>query len=386
MCDPKIIWDRFFLGISSIIECPWQNKYDTSMTIARLQNSVRERVRNAPLYPFTPIDAPVKLDQNESAFDVPIELKKDIFKRLESANWNRYPEMHGESLKHKIALLEDWDEAGVVVTPGSNVLIYSLTQIAGIGQRLLTVAPGFALYALSGKLLESKVTEIPLEPDFALPVDAICQELKAGGPGVLFLAEPHAPTGALHSETDLTQILEAAKNEWLVVLDEAYVQFCNLNLKHFARQYSNVVILRTFSKAWGLAGVRLGYMLSNPDLAAQVQKMLLPFNISILNLVTAEVILEHPELMQERVEMVKLERERMIAALQAHSSWVTYKSAANYILIRTPDAARVHKELLMRGVLVRRQDSYTGLEGCIRVSVGSVAENDAFLTAAKEIL
>ena len=355
------------------------------MNISTAKNPVRERVRAAPLYPFTPIAAPIKLDQNESAFDVPLELKREIFKRLEGSNWNRYPEMHSESLKHQIALLEDWDEAGVVVTPGSNVLIYGLTQIAGIGQRLLTVAPGFALYALSGKLLESEVTELPLEPDFALPVDAICNELKAGGSGVLFLAEPHAPTGALHSEADLARILEVAKNDWLVVLDEAYVQFCDSDLKYFVSQYNNVVILRTFSKAWGLAGVRLGYMLSNPDLAAQVQKMLLPFNMSVLNSVTAEVILEHPELMELRVEEVKTERDRMFVALQTHPSWVAYKSAANYILIRTPDAARVHKQLLMRGILVRRQDAYIGLEGCIRVSIGTPAENDAFIAAAKDI-
>jgi histidinol-phosphate aminotransferase len=355
------------------------------MKTSTAKSPVRERVRAAPLYPFTPIAAPIKLDQNESGFDVPLELKQEVFKRLELANWNRYPEMHSESLKHQIALLEHWDEAGVVVTPGSNVLIYGLTQIAGIGQRLLTVAPGFALYALSGKLLESKVTQLPLEPDFSLPVVDLCHELGAGGPGVLFLAEPHAPTGALHPLEDITRILEAAGSDWLVVLDEAYSQFCDSDLKHLALEYDNVVILRTFSKAWGLAGVRLGYMLSKPELAAQVQKMLLPFNVSILHLVTAEVILEHPELMHSRVDLVKLERERMFQALQQHPSWVAYKSAANYILIRTPDAARVHQQLLMRGILVRRQDSYLGLEGCIRVSIGTPAENDAFIAAAKDI-
>jgi histidinol-phosphate aminotransferase len=356
-----------------------------AMTISTTKNPVRERVRAAPLYPFTPIDASVKLDQNESGFDVPPELKRDIFRRLEHSAWNRYPDMHAEGLRAKIAALEGWDPSGVVVTPGSNVLIYALTQIAGIGQRLLGVAPGFALYALSGTLLESKVTELPLEPDFSLPVQALCRELQSGGPGLLFLAEPHAPTGALHSPTDIAKILEAATDDWLVVLDEAYVQFCETDLKHWALERDNVVILRTFSKAWGLAGVRLGYMLSNPGLAANIQKILLPFNISVLNTVAAEVILEHPELMQARVESVKLERERMFAALSTHPSWLAYPSSANYILVRTSDAARVHRQLLERGVLVRRQDSYLGLEGCIRVSVGAPAENDAFLSAAKEI-
>jgi histidinol-phosphate aminotransferase len=356
------------------------------MTISTAKNPVREQVRAAPLYPFTPIDAPIKLDQNESPFDVPLEVKREIFKRLEQVSWNRYPEMHSESLKRKIALLEDWDESGVVLAPGSNVLIYALTQIAGIGQRLLSVAPGFALYALSGKLMDSKVTELPLKPDFSLPVNDLCRELRAGGPGILFLAEPHAPTGALHPLSDIKQILEAAKNEWLVVLDEAYVQFTSTNLKHLLLEFDNVVILRTFSKALGLAGVRLGYTLSNPTLAASLQKMLLPFNISVLHHVTLDVILEHPEITKEMVQHTILERERMFEALQQHPNWTAYPSNANYILIRTNDAKQVHEMLLERGILVRRQDSYTNLKGCIRVSIGTTAENDAFITAIKDIL
>jgi histidinol-phosphate aminotransferase len=355
------------------------------MTISTAKNPIREQVRAAPLYPFTPIDAPIKLDQNESPFDIPLELKKEIFQRLEQVSWNRYPEMHSDSLKHKIALLEDWDEAGVVLAPGSNVLIYALTQIAGIGQRLLSVAPGFALYALSGKLMDANVTELPLLPDFSLPVHDLCRELRAGGPGILFLAEPHAPTGSLHSLSDIKRILEAAKNEWLVVLDEAYVQFTKTNFKHLLLEHENVVILRTFSKALGVAGVRLGYSLSSPSLAANLQKMLLPFNISILHQVTAEVILEHPEISQNMVKHTILERERMFKALQDHPNWTAYPSNANYILIRTDDAKRVHTELLERGILVRRQDSYTNLEGCIRVSIGTTSENDAFIAAIKDI-
>jgi histidinol-phosphate aminotransferase len=349
------------------------------------KNPVRAQVQNAPLYPFTPIDAPIKLDQNESPFDVPLELKQEIFRRLEGIAWNRYPEMHSDGLKQKIASLEGWDAAGVVLAPGSNVLIYALAQIAGIGQRVLTVSPGFALYALSGKLLGANLTELPLEPDFSLPVDKLCLELRNGGPGVLFLAEPHAPTGALHPISEIMRILEAARSEWLVVLDEAYVQYTNASLKHLALEHDNVVILRTFSKAWGLAGVRLGYSLSNPNLAANIQKMLLPFNISILHQITAEVILEHPEITKSLVEHTVLERDRMFKALLEHPNWTAHQSNANYILIRTTDAKRVHAQLLERGILVRRQDSYLNLEGCIRVSIGTTSENDAFIAAIKDI-
>jgi histidinol-phosphate aminotransferase len=262
------------------------------------------------------------------------------------------------------------------------VLIHALAQAAGIGQRLLTVTPGFSLYALSAKLLEAELTELSLEPDFALPTASILHELERGR-GVLFLAEPHAPTGALHNISEIEAILEKAK-DWIVVLDEAYFEFSGReHTKYLERE--NVCILRTFSKAWGLGGARLGYLMAQPALAMNIQKICSPFNVSTLVTAVAGVALEHPEYVRTRVEETLSERARVFEALENHPSWVIYPSSANYHLIRTPDAKRAHAQLLERGVLVRRQDSYPGLEGCIRVSVGTPEENTAFFAAALEL-
>jgi histidinol-phosphate aminotransferase len=344
--------------------------------------AVRAAVRRAPAYPFTPIDAPIKLDQNESGHDFPADLKHLALERLAASDWNRYPDMHADTLRRTIGRYADWNPDGIVVTPGSNVLIHALAQAAGIGQRLLTVTPGFSLYALSAKLLEAELTEVPLEPDFALPSRSILRELERGR-GVLFLAEPHAPTGALHPIDDIEAILEAAR-DWIVVLDEAYFEFSGRDHKRYLER-ENVCILRTFSKAWGLGGARLGYLMAQPALAANIQKLCSPFNVSVLIGGVAQVALEHPEYVQARVREVLSERERVFEALKNHRSWVIYPSHANYHLIRTPDAKRAHAQLLERGVLVRRQDSYPGLEGCIRVSIGKPEENSAFVAAALEL-
>jgi histidinol-phosphate aminotransferase len=151
------------------------------------------------------------------------------------------------------------------------------------------------------------------------------------------------------------------------------------------QKYGNVVILRTFSKALGLAGARLGYLLAQPALAQHVQKLISPFNVSLMAQIIGEVALEHPEYVAERVAQTISERERVYQALKQHPSWVVFPSQANYLLIHTPDAAHAHRELLARGVLIRRQDSYLGLSGCVRVSIGTVADNNAFLAAAMEI-
>jgi histidinol-phosphate aminotransferase len=347
--------------------------------------AVRKEVRAAPNYPFTPIHAPVKLDQNESALDFPEDLKKLALERMLQADWNRYPNIHADDLRAKLGAFEGWEADGVLIAPGSNVLIYAATQVAGIGQRVATVAPAFPLYALGARLLGSGLREFQLGPNFLLPMDEILSELRSSGPGLLYLAEPHAPTGTLHDLSEIEAILEAARDGWIVVLDEAYHQYTGRDHKRLALEHGHVAILRTFSKAWGLGGVRLGYLLAQPSLAQQVQKILLPFNIGVLHQAVLEVALEHPEYVQSRVQETLLERERVYHALQKHPSWTVYPSQANFLLFCTSDAAGTHRALLEKGVLVRRQDSYAGLAGCLRVSIGTPAENDAFLKAASEI-
>jgi histidinol-phosphate aminotransferase len=346
---------------------------------------IRKALRDSPNYPFVAIDAPIKLDQNESGDDFPFELKQIALEKMLHSKWNRYPEIHAGSLRQKISTRVGWTETGVVVTPGSNVLIHALAQAAGLGQRVLSVSPAFSLYSLSGQLLEAQMLEPALNPDFSLPMDALLQTLEQPTPGIMFLAVPHAPTGAMPSFEQITQLVEHASPEWIIVLDEAYFEYSGRNHMALLETNPNVCILRTFSKAWGLGGVRLGYLLAQPELAGHVQKILSPFNVSTLIQAVAETALENPQYSEARVQQTIQERTRVYQALIHHPTWKIYPSAANYHLIRTMDAEKAHAELLERGILVRKQDSYRGLEGCIRVSIGTNEENTAFIAAALEL-
>lgn len=346
---------------------------------------IRKALRDSPNYPFVAIDAPIKLDQNESGYDFPLELKQLALDKMLHGNWNRYPDIHANGLRKKIAARVGWTETGVVVTPGSNVLIHALAQAAGLGQRVLSVAPAFSLYSLSGQLLDAQMLEPRLETDFALPMDALLENLQQPTPGVMFLAVPHAPTGSMPSLEQITQLVESAAKEWIIVLDEAYFEYAGRNHIHLLETNPNVCILRTFSKAWGLGGVRLGYLLAQPELASHVQKILSPFNVSTLIQSVIETALENPQYSETRIEETIRERTRVYAALSHHPTWKVFPSAANYHLIRTSDAKRAHAELLERGILVRRQDSYLGLEGCIRATIGTPEENTALIAAALEL-
>lgn len=350
-------------------------------------SGIRDSVRRTPAYPFTPIDAPVKLDQNESAYDFPEHLKRLAVERAMSQAWNRYPDIHADRLRGAIGRFEDWDPEGVVVTPGSNVIIKLLTEMAGIGQTVLTVKPTFAVYELEASMLGADLHEVPLNEDWSLPVDGLNAELATRGPGVFYVTQPHAPTGHLDHVQDVQAVLDAASaaGTWVSVIDEAYYQYSGSDLRHLARGHADRVVLRTFSKAWGLAGVRLGYALTSPELAANLRKLVSAFNVNALTQAAVEVALEHPEYVAQRAADAVEERERMLAALAPHPTWTAYPSATNFFLVRTPDADRAYRDLIAHGVLVRRQDKGHGLAGCLRVSVGTPEENDRFLAAAAQL-
>lgn len=347
--------------------------------------SIRPAVFQSPDYPFNPVDAPVKLDQNESFADFPDELKAMALERLRHLPWHRYTDLNAEALSEAIAEHDGWTAPGTVVTTGSNVLISLLIQLSALGGRVVTVKPNFALYALDAKLLGASLTEVPLRDDASLDIDAVLAALgPAGGDaprGVIYVPRPHAPTGSLCALDELERLAQACPG-WLLVIDEAYHHFAPDDARELAQRHDHVVLLRTFSKAWGLAGLRLGYALASEAVARQLRKLVPPFGVSLMQTVCAQVALEHPGYVRERVAFTLLERERMVTALQAHPTWRVLPSQANFLLIRTPDAAAAHAALLAQGVLVRRQDSLHGLQGCLRVTVGTADENSAFLRAA----
>lgn len=355
-----------------------------------MSSNIRQAVTSSPDYPFSAISAKVKLDQNESSEDFPAHLKALVLERIAAQEWNRYPDLNSEAICKAIGHHDEWAPSGVVVTTGSNVLIALLIQLTALESRVITVKPNFVLYGLDARLLGAKLTEVPLLPDFNLDVQEILKSLddvpveQGKPPGVIYIPRPHAPTGTVVAIDDLERIIAHA-HDWLVVIDEAYHHFSSGHTLRLAARYPNVVIIRTFSKAWGLAGVRMGYALASEDIAKQLRKLVPPFAVSIMQSVCVQVALENSTYMQQRVTRTKVERDRMTNALLEHSSWTVFPSEGNFILIRTPNASAAYTGLLKQGVLVRRQDSYFGLEGCIRVTVGTVEENDAFLQASASL-
>lgn len=347
--------------------------------------AMRDAVRNLAAYRYTAQHAEVKLNQNESGYDLPEALKGDVLRRLADIPFNRYPEMQADALRNRLAAHHDWPAEGIVVASGSNVLIQCLVIAGALGRTVVTVSPTFPIYALEATLLDAGLVELPLAAGFTLPTAAL-QRALGSGEGVAFLANPATPTGNLHPADDIERVAEVAGPGWILVLDEAYAAFSGRDHLALVRAHSNLVSLRTFSKAFGLGGVRLGYALMDPALATEVQKVVLPFSVSELQIAAAEVVLDHPGLIAERVAEVQRERQRLLSALSTLDGVEPYVSHTNFVLSRTPDAAAVFTGLLERGVLVRRQDHLANLSDCLRFSIGRPAENDRLLEALGQTL
>jgi histidinol-phosphate aminotransferase len=344
-------------------------------------NAFKPHLANVADYPYEKHDARIKLDQNESPEDFPAELKRRALERIAAAGWNRYPELHADDVRAAIARHEGWPEAGIVLAPGSNLLVLALASGA---RSVIDTAPAFPYYKGGATAAGTPYRAVPLGDGFALPLDALLAALDAE-PGVLFLPNPHAPTGRLFEGGDVERLAERARaRDALLVVDEAYHAFAGTDARPLARANPHVAVLRTFSKSWRLGGIRAGYLLAAPNVAAVVRALVPPFCLPVHTSAILLTALESPGYVAELVARVRGERDRLFAALTEHPAWKPYPSAANYVLVRTPDAKAAFEHLLARGILVRRQDHYRGLEGCIRVTVGSREENDLFLAAARE--
>src|SRR5262249_25936148 len=185
---------------------------------------IRKEVRGLKGYHLAAIPHRIKLNQNESPWDLPPSLKEKVVKRLGEAAWNRYPSPFCDPLRTKIAKREGWDPEGVVVSGGSNILIQVVMIAASVNGKIQTVTPSFSLYELEGAILGNRVTAVPLrKDDFSFPRDAFLKRMKSVKPKIVFLANPNAPTGNLFGEEDLLAVVKKAPG--LVVIDEAYYPF-----------------------------------------------------------------------------------------------------------------------------------------------------------------
>ena len=349
-------------------------------------SGVKEQVLKAPAYTLRTYDAEIKLNQNENPYDFPDDLKEEVFRRFMARKWSRYPEFVPESLRAQLAEYAGWHKDGILVGNGSNeLLLASLLILVKDRTPVVMPSPTFQLYGLVSQILGARIAPVPLKPDMSYDVDALLTRVDEVSAKVLILCSPNNPTGSELTLEDLQRILKRFSGQ--VLLDEAYYEFSGRTGMQFLNEFPRLIITRTFSKAMGMAGLRLGYLMAHPDLAAQIAKAKLPYNVNQFSLTAAQVALDHRERFRPAIESILRERERLRQLLSEIPGVRLYPSGANFFLFQLAVPPRpVFEELYQQGILIRDVSSYPMLSDCLRVTVGTPAENDRFVSALRDIL
>lgn len=336
----------------------------------------------------------IKLDAMENPFTLPPELQAKLGERLGKVALNRYPGTRINDLHAALRSHADVPaDMGLVLGNGSDELISLLSvACARPGAVALAPLPGFVMYEAFAKQTGMKFVGVPLTADFELDGPAMLAAIREHKPALTYIAYPNNPTANLWDSAVIEQIVQAVSanaeggRPGLVIIDEAYQPFASQSFIGRLKAHPNVLLMRTLSK-FGLAGVRLGYMMGRADLIEQVEKVRPPYNISVLNTEAALFALEHADEFSRQAGLIKSERERLMAALAAMPGAKAFPSEANMILVRVNDAAGAFAALKARGILIKNVSGlHQLLANCVRLTVGSPAENDALIAALTEVL
>ena len=348
---------------------------------------VKPAVRQIAAYTLAARRAPVKVNQNENPYDLPEAVKRRVLDAALTRPWSRYPDFDPRELLERLAAFAGWRADGVLAGNGSNELIEALLLVTvGPGTRVLVPEPTFTLYALLTKVLGGDLVPAPLGAELEYVPAELRALREAVAPAVTIVCSPNNPTGSFLDPEDVASL--CAQNDGLVVVDEAYHEFAGQSVVPLLAEHPNLVVLRTFSKAMGMAGLRVGYLLASPEIVREVNKARLPYNLNFFSQAAALAALYQADHLRAQVERIVGDRDELFRRL-AHVPGVRpYPSRANFILFELGDAdpKAVFESVHRRGVLVRDVTSYPRLQRCLRVSVGSEAENEAFLAALRHAL
>ena len=335
---------------------------------------VREDLRALPAYHLDQVQCRHKLDQNEVPWDFPLRLKREATARLMARNWAHYPDFHGDRLRSLLAELHNWPMAGILVGNGSNELLgITLEAMVGAGDEVLGALPTFGLYEMFVRRPGAKPDFLPPRPDLEPPVEELLAAVERNPKRPLLLCTPNNPTGRVVTPEDVARLAE--RLDAPLLLDNAYGEFCRYDYRPLLREYDNLILFRTFSKAWSLAGIRLGYMIAAPEIVAQLIKVKLPYNLGHQAAIIGELAVEEHEVAERSVRLL-IGRRQQWAEMLRGLGFEVFDSEANFLLVRccsdfAVDSKAVREGLARRGILVREVGHYPGLAGCLRFAVGS---------------
>jgi histidinol-phosphate aminotransferase len=342
----------------------------------------RPGLRDVEPYEAPQLEVKARLNTNECPYPLPPAFGDELARAVRGLSLNRYPDREAEELRSRLAELNGHSLDGTWVANGSNEILQQLLlAYGGPGRHVVLFEPTYGMHSRLAWVTNTELTQIPLEEPWRIGTKDVANAF-SHKPDVVFVCSPNNPTGNTQSVEVIRDL--AAEGSALVVVDEAYIEFGGTSAASLLGRHANVVVVRTFSKAFALAGARLGYCLAASDVVQDLRRVRLPYHLSALTQAAGLVALDHREEALEILAAVRAERDRILEALPALGV-EAFPSESNFVLFRPPKPAKqVWQALLDRSVLLR---DFTNLvPECLRVTAGTPEEVDRFLSALEEVL
>jgi histidinol-phosphate aminotransferase len=344
----------------------------------------RDDLRALEGYHSPQLDVSVRLNTNESPYPPPAAFVDRWLAELRTTPLNRYPDRSARDLRAALGRQLGQPPERLFCANGSNEVLQTLLlSYGGPGRRAAMFEPTYALHAHIARITGTEVVVGERREDFSIDVDAACSLVADQRPTIVFVCSPNNPTGTVEATGTIEALLDAT--DGLVVVDEAYGEFAPRSALELVRDDGRLVVVRTYSKVWSLAALRLGFAVAPPWVVEQLEQVVLPYHLAVATQIAGRVALELGTEMHDRVERLVSERERIIESLERIDRVTAYPSGANFVLFKVHgDGHALWQELVDRGVLVRDCSGWPRLHDCLRVTVGTPDENDAFLAALRE--
>lgn len=343
----------------------------------------RNELDKMPSYDGVEKNYRIKVNANESTLGLPPLVEERVINRLAFLAFNRYPNEEYYSLVEQIAKNFSVDTSQVLLGGGSSEIIEKVFHaFGGAGRKVVFPQPSFSMYKIYAKAAESDGVPFDLDNQFNLDVDAFIKKIREVGATLAVVCNPNNPTGNALTPAQVEKI--AASIDCAFLLDEAYVEFYGRSAVGLVAKYPNLLVARTFSKAYSLAGARVGYMIAQPEVTRMVNKTFMPYHINTLSLAVADIVYQMREEFVPRMQAIIFERERMAEQLKKFSGMEVFPSETNFLLIRLKEAAALKDYLESLDIGVRYfSPTAFGLKNCLRISIGTQPENDEVLAAIK---
>lgn len=346
----------------------------------------RNELDKMPSYDGVEKSYRIKVNANESTLNLPPLVAERVINRLSMLAFNRYPNEEYYSLVEQIAKNFSVDASQILLGSGSSEIIEKVFHaFGGAGHKIIYPQPSFSMYKIYAKAADADGVPFDLDEKFNLNVDAFIKKIREVNASLAVVCNPNNPTGNALTPAQVEKI--AASIDCAFLLDEAYVEFYGRSAVNLVKRYPNLIVARTFSKAYGMAGARVGYMIAQPGVTRMINKTFMPYHMNVLTLAAADIVYQMRDEFIPRLQMIVAERKRMSEQLEKLSGVEVFPSETNFILIRLNRAEELkdYLESLDIGIRYFSPNAF-GLKNCLRISIGTRDENDEILKAIKNFL